>query len=346
MSVNSEIIQVGNISIFTLSNNSGASVKLSTLGAGILSVNMPDKDGNIDDVVLGYANPLDYMADGPCAGKIPGRYANRICKGHLVIDGNTYQLPINNGPNSLHGGPEGFQNKIWQAGKVDQNSVEFIYHSADGEMGYPGNLEVLAKYTLTDDNTLTLELQATTDAPTVVNLTNHSYWNLAGHNAGKDAALAQLLTIRADEFLATDKTLIPIAKTPVENSPMDFRTPTSIGKRINDDFEPLAIGKGYDHCWVLSENINTAPAVRLQDTNSGRILEIETDMPGVQIYSGNYLDGSPVNKSGRSYNDYDGIAIECQDLPDAPNRPDFPSTLLRPGETYKRHISFKFSVAE
>ncbi len=328
-----------------ISNSSGASVVLSTLGAGIVEVNVPDRDGKLADVVLGYADPADYLADGPCAGKIPGRYANRIARGHLDIDGKTYSLPINNGPNHLHGGPEGFQNRLWSLVSAEGDKAVMTYTAADGEANYPGNLKATAEYRWTEHNELELTLRATTDAPTVVNLTNHAYWNLEGHNAG--SVLDHKLTLMASEYLPTDDTLIPEGvKVPVEGSPMDFTRAKKLGRDISLEFPALIYGKGYDNCWCIDDYTPTKvrKVAVLTDEKSGRVLTVDSDQPGVQIYTGNWLAGSPANKSGRSYNDYDGVAIECQDFPDAPNKPGFPSTLLRPGEEYVRHINFKFST--
>lgn len=333
----------GEITLYTIVNAKGASVTLSSLGAGIVSVIVPDAKGNMTDVALGYANPADYIADGPCAGKVPGRYANRIARGHFTLDGKTYDLPINNGPNSLHGGPEGFQNQIWESKTIGENSVEFRLHSADGEMGYPGNLIATAQYTWTDDDTLTLDLHAEADAPTIVNLTNHAYWNLDGHNSG--SALDHTLTLNCSRYLPTDSTLIPTGEmAPVEGTPMDFRSPKTIGRDIRQAFPALEYGKGYDNCWIIDGHVpgQLVTAAVMTAPRSGRTLEVLTDQPAAQVYAGCWLAGSPLNKEGRSYDDYDGIAIECQDLPDAPNHTLFPSTRLNPEQTYNRTIQFRF----
>ena len=335
----------GEISLFSIENTSGASVEVSSLGAGITSVRVPDKFGKIDEVALGYENPADYMADGPCMGKIPGRYANRIGKGHLKVDGETYQLNINNGPNALHGGPTGFQNRIWDS-QLIPNGVRFTYDSKDGEENYPGNLKVIAEYTWSEDNVLNLDLKAVTDAPTVVNLTNHAYFNLQGADAG--SVLQHKLQIKSSKYLPTDETQIPTGElAPVAGTPMDFTTPKEIGIDINKEFEPLKIGKGYDHCWAL-DNWEKGKLVEggvvLAAPSSGRMLTVSSTQPGVQIYTGNWLDGCPVNKSGRSYKDYEGVAIEMQGFPDAPKKPGFPNQELRPGEEYKETIRFAFTV--
>lgn len=335
----------GDITLVKITNINGASVVLSTLGAGIVEVNVPDSSGKMENVVLGYADPADYIADGPCAGKVPGRYANRIAEGHLVIDGKTYGLPVNNGPNHLHGGPEGFQNQIWDITIAGDNFVEMTLHSADGEQCYPGNLTAVVRYLWTDDNTLELEMSATTDADTVVNLTNHAYWNLAGENSG--SALKHVMTLKASKYLPTDENLIPTGEeAPVAGTPMDFTTAKEVGRDINADFPALKYGKGYDNCWVIDNYVpgRLQDVATLSDPVSGRVLTVRTDQPGVQVYTGNWLAGSPKNKEGRSYNDYDGIAIECQDFPDAPNKPEFPSTELKPGGEYRRRIIFEFTT--
>ncbi len=334
----------GDITLLTITNATGASVTLSTLGAGIVAVNVPDAAGRMADVVLGYADPADYMADGPCAGKIPGRYANRIARGHFSIDGREYSLAINNGPNALHGGPTGFQNRIWAVESVGDNTVELSYHSADGEEGYPGNLTATATYTWTDDNVLRLHLHAVSDADTVVNLTNHAYFNLAGHNAG--SVLDHVLQLNASGYLPTDDTLIPLGHVdPVAGTPMDFTAPKALGRDIKADFAALNYGKGYDNCYVIDGADGTLRvAAVLTDPVSGRKLTVATDQPGVQIYTGNWLAGCPANKAGRSYDDYDGVAIECQGYPDAPNRAAFPSQLLRADSAYDRDIEFRFTA--
>lgn len=334
----------GIITLVTLENASGAKATISTLGAGITSIIVPDCDGNMADVVLGYENPADWMADGPCAGKVPGRYANRIARGHFTLEGREYSLAINNGPNALHGGPTGFQNRIWSLVDADDEHVVMEYRSADGEEGYPGNLDARATYTWADDNTLTLTLEATTDRTTIVNLTNHAYFNLAGHNAG--SVLDHILWLKASEYLPTDDTLIPTAEAPatVKKTPMDFTSRKPLEQDIHADFEALRFGKGFDNCWVIDRETpgELVLAAELADPKSGRRLQVLTTQPGVQVYTGNWLDGCPAGKDGATYHDYDGVAIECQAFPDSPNRPDFPSTVLRPGEEYRQTIVFKF----
>ena len=333
----------GEITLYTLTNASGANVTLSSLGAGIVSVNVPDKNGNLSNVVLGYKEPASYIADGPCAGKVPGRFANRIALGHFTLDAKEYTLAINNGPNALHGGPEGFQNQIWDSA-VDGDSVIFTYHAKDGEEGYPGNMTVTAVYTWNDANELSLNLKAVTDKKTVVNLTNHVYFNLDGENSG--SVLDHEMKLEASRYLPTDPTQIPTGElAPVKDTPMDFTEFKAIGKDIHADFEPLKIGKGYDHCWVIDGYTKgeLKSVAQLRSSKSGRSLEVSTTQPGMQIYTGNWLAGCPESISGGKYEDYDGVAIECQGFPDAPNKPSFPSPVLNPGEEYNETIVFKFN---
>jgi len=334
----------GEITLYTLTNASGASVTLSSLGAGIIAVRVPDRDGRLADVVLGYKNPADYIADGPCLGKIPGRFANRIAKGHFSIDGKTYTLAVNNGPNALHGGPEGFQNRIWE-GHAEGNTVSFTYHSSDGEEGYPAGLDVKAEYSWNDDCELTLRLTATSDGPTVVNLTNHAYFNLDGEDSG--TVLNHELKLAASFYLPTDDTQIPTGEqASVVNTPMDFRTFKALGRDIHADFHPLHIGKGYDHCWVMDSHVKgqLKEVAELRSLTSGRRLVVSSTQPGIQVYTGNWLSGCPESISGGKYADYDGVALECQNFPDAPNKPAFPSPLLRAGEFYDETIKFKFTT--
>ena len=291
---------IGEITLYTLTNSAGASVTLSSLGAGINSVVVPDASGKMDNVVLGYRDPASYIADGPCAGKVPGRFANRIAKGHFSIGDKEYTLPVNNGPNSLHGGPDGFMNRIWNS-RLDGDTVVFELTSPDGDAGYPGELQAEARYTWSDDCTLTLRLLVHTDAPTVVNLTNHTYWNLEGENSG--SVLDHTLWLAASHYLPTDDTLIPTGEiAPVEGTPMDFTKFRRLGDDIHADFPAITYGKGYDNCWLV------------------------------------------VAYEGPRYNDYDGVAIECQNAPDAPNKPQFPSALLLPGQTYDQTITFHISA--
>lgn len=334
----------GGIRLFTLSNECGMTLELSNLGAGIISCVVPDSAGTLADVALGYANPLDYLHDGPCMGKTPGRYANRIARGRFSIDGAEYYLRVNNGPNALHGGPDGFQNRIWQV-EILPNGVRFSYVSGDFEELYPGRLTVSVEYTIEEKrNRINIDYRAFTTAPTVVNLTNHTYWNLRGENAG--SVLSHLLSMKCRNYLPTDDTLIPTGSIdPVKDTPMDFTSPKEIGKDIEHDFPALRFAKGYDSSWVVDDwtpGKFTENVVTLHDPVSGRTLEIGSTQPAAHIYTGNWLSGSPLSKSGRSYADYDGVAIEMQGFPDAPNHPGFPSQLLRPNEEYHHIITFTF----
>ena len=326
-----------------LINKNGASVMLTERGAGIVSIVVPDRNGVMGDVVLGYRDEESYLGDGPCAGKIPGRFANRIAGGCFTLDGREYQLVKNNPDYQLHGGPDGFSNRLWKVAQTSESRAVFTLDSPDGDQGYPGAMHVEATYTWGDDNSLTLEIKATADKPTVVNLTNHTYWNLDGEDSG--SIFDHVLKINASRWLVTSEALIPTGElAPVEGTPMDFRTAKPIGRDIKADFPALRYGKGYDNCWVLDGQRGLKLAAELSSETSGRRLEIWTDQPAAQVYTGNWLDGSPVSKSGRSYRDYDGVAIECQGFPDAPNHPDFPSCVLRPGETYSRTIIFKLTA--
>lgn len=334
----------GDVHYYELTNANGASVRLSEIGAGIISIIVPDKEGKLADVVLGYPEPESYFDDGPCAGKCPGRFANRIAKGKMTIGEKEYTLPINNGPNHLHGGPEGFQNQIWES-RIDGNAVEFMYFSEDGEMGYPGNLKVVAHYEWTDENELQLTFTAESDAETVINLTNHSYFNLNGEGSGQ--ILDHQLQLNASRYLPTDETLIPTGDMDlVAGTPMDFLEPKTIGAEIKDDFPALKYGKGYDNCFILDnyDEGQLQHAATLYSKISGRRLDVSTTQPALQVYSGNWLAGSPKAKCGRSYFDYDGVAMECQHFPDSPNQAAFPSTILRPGETFSEAIIFAFSA--
>ena len=332
------------IYLYTLTNENGAYVQLSSIGAGIVSIVVPDKDGKLADVVLGYPEAASYFGDGPCAGKVPGRYANRIALGKFSLDGAEYTLPVNNGPNHLHGGPDGFLTKVWESRELD-GAVEFLYYSEDGEMGYPGALKAVARYDWTEDNELRLTLTAEADAPTVLNLTNHAYFNLNGEGNGD--ILGHVLRLNASEYLPTSDSLIPAGESePVAGTPMDFVTDKVIGAEIKADFPALNYGKGYDNCWVIDgyEPGQIQEAAELYSPESGRVLSVYTTQPGVQIYTGNWLSGCPAGKNGHVYEDYTGVAIECQNFPDAPNKPDYPSAVLRPGEVYEQAIIFAFGV--
>lgn len=338
--------QKGNISIYKLTNSSGASVELSSLGAGILSIYVPDKDGVLTDVVLGYSNYRDYIYDGPCAGKTAGRYANRIAKGHLEVNGKIYKLNTNCGPNSLHGGPEGFQNQNWES-EIQDIKIVFTYKSKDGEEFFPGNVDVKVTYEWTENNTLTIDYYATSDEDTVINLTNHTYFNLNG--VGNNDILEHTLKINSSFYLPTDETLVPTGEyASVKGTPMDFTTPKALGTDINSDFDAIRYGKGYDHCWLVDnyENNEIKEICVLKEKSTNRELLISSSQVGVQVYTGNWLNDSPLGKNGIKHFDYCAVAIECQGLPDAPNKPQFPSQSLKKGEVYKQTIVYSFKVTD
>ncbi len=347
MKINTEKYRcrLGEITVFRIENASGASVVLSTLGAGILEVNVPDRNGNLGNVALRYANPADYLDDDACLGKSPGRYANRIADGHLTVEGKSYQLALNAGPNSIHGGPTGFQNRIWDA-EILGDGVRMTYHSADMEENFPGSLDVSATFRWSDDNVLSLTFEAVSDADTVVNLTNHVYWNLKGSDSRK--ILDHILKVKASCWLPIDSTHIPTGEiADVKGTPMDFLEPKKIGRDINADFPPLNIGGGYGQCWVF-DNWDRGKfqdnLIELRDEETGRVLTIGSDQPGAQIYTANRVSGTPVNCTGRSYGPQEGVAIEMQNFPDAPNKPNFPSPLLRAGDRYKNRIEWRFTI--
>ena len=342
------MVNAEDIKLFSIVNADGSEVILSNLGAGIVSVVVPDKDGKMADVVLGYHDPADYDTDGPCMGKVPGRYANRIAAGRFSLGDKTYELAVNNGPNHLHGGPgaQCFANRIWVAEELP-SGVKFTLDSPDGDAGYPGNLHVEARYTWSDDHKLTLWLKATTDAETIVNLTNHAYFNLKGEETGD--VTDHCLQLFASRWLPTDETLIPLGRVDdVAGTPMDFVNEKPIGRDIRADFPALKYGKGYDNCYLIDDAMpdQLAVAAELKDPVSGRTLRVLTTQPAVQIYTGNWLSGCPKGKNGHVYEDYSGVAIECQHLPDSPNHPEYPSTVLRPGEVFEEAIIFAFTTKE
>ena len=332
------------IFLYTLRNSTGASVQLADIGAAIVSIAVPDKHGALGDVVLGYRNATDYFGDGPCAGKIPGRFANRIACGRFTLDGKIYRLPLNDGPNHLHGGPDGFQNQFWES-HIEGESVVFSYLSKDGEAGYPGNLLVIARYEWSEDHELRLTLSAKTDAPSIVNLTNHAYFNLDGAESG--SVLNHLLEIPSSRWLPMDAGFIPTGEiASVEGTPMDFSHRKPIGKDMAADFKALREGKGYNACYLIDkkEGEDLALAATLWAVHSGRRLDILTTQPSLMLYTGNWLKRCPAGKTGRLYEDYDAVALECQHTPDAPNQKDFPTTVLRPGEVLEETIVWQFSV--
>lgn len=340
----------GVVTLFVIENGNGNLVELSTLGAGITRIVVPDREGKLTDVVLGYENVEDYFYDSPCAGKTPGRFANRIAKGCFNIDGNAYQLQCNNGENALHGGPEGFHNRIWNY-QVIERGVRFLYLSHDGEEGYPGNLTVKVTYCWDDDDRLSIDYEAGCDAPTIVNLTNHAYFNLRG---GEGTCLDHFLRINASERVQTDDSDIPTGQIlTVENTPFDFRQSKMLGKDIDMDFENLKFGKGYNHYFFVDGwneetegDLMEKHAASLWSEETGIQVDVETTYPGTMLYTGNWLDGSPRGRNGIIYRDYSGVAIECQLPPDAPNHKNFPSAELRPGGKYHYKISYLFSKSD
>jgi aldose 1-epimerase len=337
------------IEMFTLTNGRGMEMQVMSYGAIIRVLKVPDRAGQAADVVLGLDSPERYLDQPPPPyfGALIGRYGNRIGKGKFTLDGHTYTLATNNDTNHLHGGNRGFDKVLWTATpheSADASSVVFTRTSPDGEEGYPGNLQARVTYTLTDKNELTVEYHATTDKATPVNLTQHSYFNLAGHDAGD--ILAHQLMIDADRYTPVDATLIPTGElAPVQGTPFDFRQPTAIGARIDQDDPQLKNGKGYDHNWVLNRSgSGLSVAARLTDPKSGRTLEIRTTEPGLQFYSGNFLDGTIKGKGGHVYAHRSGLCLETQHFPDSPNKSNFPSTILEPGQTYESKTVFAFSA--
>ena len=335
------------IEAYTLTNPAGVEVQAITYGGIIVSLKVPDRHGELHDVVLGYDDLAGYLTESPYFGAIIGRYGNRIGRGRFVLDGRTYTLATNNGPNHLHGGVKGFNRVVWEAEpfeKTDSVGVIFSYTSPDGEEGYPGNLAVTVAYTLTAENELIFDYHAVTDKATPINLTQHSYFNLASA-AGGDI-LDHELTINADSFTPVDATLIPHgAIAPVEGTPFDFRTPTAIGARIEQDHQQLEHGLGYDHNFVLNRgDVTLVRAAQVYEPETGRQMDVYTTEPGIQFYSGNFLDGSITGKAGHVYDHRYGFCLESQHYPDSPNRPESPSTILRPGEEYHSTTIYAFSV--
>lgn len=340
-------VQGSSVDLYTLTNAHGIEVRATNFGGIIVSLRLPDKNGRMDDVVLGFDKLDGYLDNKAYFGAIVGRYANRIAKACFTLDGVQYQLAANDPPNTLHGGNKGFNKAVWKAEPFENSNgvgLIFTYVSKDGEEGYPGNLNVKVKYTLSDQDELTFDYEATTDKATPVNLTQHTYFNLAGE--GRGDILGHELTLNADRFTPVDKTLIPTGELrSVKNTPFDFSKPTKIGARINDKNEQLELGHGYDHNFVVRRTGNSLElAARVHEPQTGRVLEVYTTEPGVQFYSGNFLDGTITGKQGHVYKQHFGFALETQHFPDSPNHPDFPSTILRPGQGYRSQTMFKFLV--
>lgn len=338
------------ITLYTLTNSNGMQTKISTFGGDIVSLTATDRDGNYADIVLGYDSVDGYIKDSSNFGAIIGRYGNRIGNARFTLDGTEYILAKNDGEHHLHGGNVGYNLVVWSAQEIsgeEFTGLQLTYFSPDGEEGYPGNLNVAVTYRLTNNDEIRIDYVATTDKKTVVNLTNHSYFNLAGVADNEiDTILNHELTLFADRFTPVDSGLIPTGELlQVADTPMDFRTPVAIGTRIEQEDEQLEFGIGYDHNWVLSAaDGNRALAARVYEPNTGRVMEVETTEPGIQFYTGNFLDGSAIGKGGVPYEFRTAFCLETQHFPDSPNKPEFPSTVLNPGETYRTTTVYRFSA--
>jgi aldose 1-epimerase len=340
----------GKVTNLYLLKNDQIKVYITNYGGRIVSILTPDRSGQIGDVVLGFKSIDDYLsANGPYHGALIGRVGNRIAKGKFKLGSETYSLPINNNENHLHGGPEGFNNQVWEVKAADDSSITMNYFSSDGEMGYPGNLDVEVMYSLNDENELLITYKATTDKSTPVNLTNHAFFNLAGEANG--TINDHLLKLNADHFSPVDKTLIPLGENrSVEGTPFDFRTPKTIGRDLNLQETDLQMeyGGGYDHNFVLNKEKDgeMSLAAYVIDPKSGRRMDIFTEEPGIQFYGGNFMDGSDIGKYGKKFLYRESFALETQHFPDSPNQPSFPNTILNPGEVYQSKSVYKFSVTE
>jgi aldose 1-epimerase len=339
------------VEAITLANRRGMSATILNYGASIQSVLVPDRSGVLEDVAVGHSSLEAYVDQPQYAGATCGRVANRIARGRFMLGGIEYRVPLNDGANSLHGGDVGFDKMVWDVVEVVGGATPAVmlrHVSPDGEQGYPGTLAATATYTLDESGTLAVDYRASTDRPTLVNLTNHAYWNLAGEGA-REGAMGHFLTIPAEHFLPTDAGAIPTGEfRPVAGTPFDFRAPTRVGDRVRDACdEQIRFARGYDHNWVVAREVSPAPRLlaRLEEPVSGRILEVHSNQPGLQFYSGNFLDGSSAGKSGRLYRQGDAIVLEPQMFPDTPNRPEFGSVRLDPCETYRNIIQFRFSVS-
>jgi aldose 1-epimerase len=332
------------VALYVLKNKNGLEAAVTNYGGRWVSMMAPDRDGKPTDVVLGYDNVNAYIESDGNFGALIGRYGNRIANARFTLDGTEYVLPANNNGHCLHGGPQGFHTRVWDALQVDDQTLELTYLSPDGEAGFPGNLQVKATYTLTDDNAVDIRYEATTDKPTVVNLTHHSYFNLSGIPGSQ--ITGQLIQINADSVTAVDEALIPTGiLEPVEGTPMDLRTLIPIGAQIDEPFDLLIKGKGYDHNWVLNTGGDiSVPAAKAVSEQSGIVLEVYTVEPGIQFYTGNAMSGRDTGKGGVTYPHRGAFCLETQHYPDSPNRPEFPGTVLLPGETYRSRCIYKFTV--
>lgn len=337
------------VTLYTLRNHNGMVAQITNYGARLVSLWVPSKKGGFKDVLWGYPTIKAYLsATDVFAGPIVGRYGNRIAKGKFSLDGKEYSLTLNNNGNHLHGGINGFWKKVWNAKPAKsaqgEDALVLTYVSPDGEEGYPGNVTIKVTYTLTKSNDLTIAYEATTDAPTIINPTSHAYFNL--HGTSKESTNSHVLTIYADSYTPTDSLLIPTGKIAyVDGTPLDFRKPTTIGKRIGDNFEALKFGKGYDHNWILNKKGGEVTlAAEVFETQTGILMKVYTDQRGLQFYSGNFMDGIDTGKRGEKHMYRSGIALETQNFPDAPNHSNFPSAVLRPGETYMHFSKYSFSI--
>lgn len=333
--------------LYTLKNSNGVEITVTNFGARVVEIWVPDRNGKFEDIVLGHDKVDKYIhfKGERFLGATIGRYGNRIDKGQFELDSVRYQLPINDTPNSLHGGTKGFDMVVWDTEQEGSRKLSFSYLSKDGEEGYPGNLNVKMTYELTDNNEFIITHTATTDKKTVLNLTHHSFFNL--HGAGNGSINDHELMINADKFTPVDETLIPTGEQcPVASTPMDFQTPTLIGERVNANYEQLRFGRGYDHNWILKRKTDhdLELAATVYEPESGRLLEVWTTEPGLQFYGGNFFDGSIIGKNGKSYDFRASLALETQHFPDSPNHPEFPSTVLTPDETYHHVCVYKFTT--
>jgi aldose 1-epimerase len=334
--------------VHTIENKQGLKMQVTNLGAKVMKLLVPDQNGELVDVVLGFDTPEEFAASSESYfGATIGRYGNRIANAKFELDGNTYTLAANNGPNSLHGGPGGFHNVIWEVVEVTDNQIVFSYLSEDGEEGFPGNLKVTMTYTLTEDNEFKITYEATTDKATVVNLTHHSFFNLSG--AGNGDILDHVLMLNADQFTPVNKDLIPTGELKsVKGTPMDFTSATAIGDRIDADFEQLKHGGGYDHNWVLNKDTGSelTLAAKISAPKTGIAMEVWTTEPGIQFYAGNFLNGKVTGKEGKTYPYRGAFCLETQHFPDSPNQPNFPSVRLDPEQEYSHTCIYKFGISE